>query len=891
MFNESSSCGRQAARKRCPAAAGGMKGFRCLPALGLLSLAIALAQAAPVYAQNAGETRDYAISSQPLGAALNQLALAADRQVMVPPELVRGHTAPALAGHYSLDAALRHLLAGSGLTYEITGTGTVIVKQTPPEEAHRQTKPVPATRQKANQKPEPTTLQSVTVTGTRIRGGTTPSPTINIGAQQIQDEGFTDLGEVIRSVPQNYAGGQNPGVTAGAGAGGFYNQNITGGSAANLRGIGQDATLTLLNGRRMSYGGYDQAVDISAIPVEAVDRIEIVTDGASAIYGSDAVGGVINVKLKRDFDGVAVGTRYGKATEGGLATHEYNVTAGTTWSTGGLIATWKKESNDPIYSDQRDYTKDMYGPTSLYQRADLRSGLFSMHQSLGDSVEMHLDALRTERNMQMEYGYSTVHYRYPTDTVTFLVSPSVVFSLPHDWAIDVSAAAGRDKTEFHAVGVTNATGEISLNRSFSYANKSRTYEAGAEGPLFALPGGDARLAVGTGYRHNDFLYLYVGSPTADGHQGSRFAYAELNLPLVGPDQSVAGIHRLELTGAVRTESHDSYGQVTTPKIGLLYSPSTDWTLKASWGKSFKAPTLYQGYIGQFGYLYPVTSLGGSGYAPNATALYLNGGNRALTPERAKTWSTSIAFHPEALPGMETELTGFFIDYTDRIIQPITSTSDVLTNPIYGEFVTRDPTAEKQAGVIAGLDQFLNYTSTPYDPADMAAIIDNRFVNAARQRIKGIDLSGSYRFDLATSRLTIRGSVSWLDSERTLASTSRFFDSAGILFYPAKLSSRVGAVWSRDRFTASLFGNYKSGVTNTAAGTKGASFTTFDTTLRYDTGPRDDAWSNLALELSAQNLFNREPPLYVTAAPSDAPYDSTNYSAIGRFLSLSISKRW
>jgi outer membrane receptor for ferrienterochelin and colicin len=490
-------------------------------------------------------------------------------------------------------------------------------------------------------------LQTVSVTGTRIRGGITASPTITIGAQQIQDEGFTDLGEVIRSVPQNFNGGQNPGVTPDAGAGGFYNANITGGSTANLRGIGQDATLTLLNGRRMSYGGYDQAVDISAIPVEAVNRIEIVTDGASAIYGSDAVGGVVNVMLKRDFDGVAIGTRYGKATESGLITREYNVTAGTTWSSGGLIATWKKESNDPIYADQRDYTQEMYGPATLYQGADVRSGLLSMHQSFGDSVELHLDALQTKRDMQRESGYSTTYQRSPTDTTTFLMSPSVAFSLPNDWTINVSATAGRDRTQFHVVGVTRATGETYLNRAFSYGNRSRTYEADAEGPLFSLPGGDARLAVGAGYRHNDFRYLYIGSPVADGKENSRFAYAELNLPLVNPDQDVAGINRLELTGAIRTEDYDSYGRVTTPKVGAIYSPGADWTLKGSWGKSFKEPTLFQGYIEQFSYLYPVAVFGGTGYAPDATALYLNGGNLALTPERATTWSTSIAFHPEA----------------------------------------------------------------------------------------------------------------------------------------------------------------------------------------------------------------------------------------------------
>jgi outer membrane receptor protein involved in Fe transport len=491
--------------------------------------------------------------------------------------------------------------------------------------------------------------------------------------------------------------------------------------------------------------------------------------------------------------------------------------------------------------------------------------------------------------MQRESGYSTTYQRAPTDTTTFLISPSVAFSLSNDWTINVSATAGRDRTQFHAIGVRRATGETYLNRAYSYGNRSRTYEADAEGPLFSLPAGDARLAVGTGYRHNDFRYLYTGTPVADGKEGSRFAYAELNLPLVGPDQNVAGIHRLELTGAIRTEDYDSYGRVTTPKVGLIYSPNADWTLKESWGKSFKEPTLFQGYIEQFSYLYPVAVFGGTGYAPDATALYLNGGNLALTPERATTWSTSIAFHPEALPRLETELTAFHIDYTDRIIQPITDIAGVLTNPIYTDFVVHDPTAGELANVVASTE-LTNYTGSSYDPGNVVAIVDNRFINASRQRVKGIDLSGSYRFDFASSRLTLRGAATWLDSERALTSTAAFSDASGILFYPAKLSARAGAVWTRGGLTASLFGNYKSGVTNPADGTKGGSFTTLDLTLRYDTSARDGIFSNMAFEASAQNLFDRDPPLYA-ASSGIVPYDSTNYSAIGRFLSLSISKRW
>lgn len=860
--------------KRHPAIKKARRKLLCSAMVLALSAGVV---ATNVNAQDAADVKRFEVPGQSAASALNQFAQQADITLVFSQDAVAGVVVRPLQGTFTTQDGLAAMLDGTGLVWQAVDNGTISIT--------RDGGGLPG-----NGDDGARDLEKVTVTGTRIRGGTTPSPIISIGAERIQEEGFTDLGQVMRSISQNYSGGQNPGVAAGAQAGGYYNQNVTGGSTVNLRGIGQDATLTLLNGRRMSYGGYDQAVDISAIPVEAVDRIEIVTDGASAIYGSDAVGGVVNVVLRREFDGVAVGARYGEATEGGLATHEYNVTAGSTWSSGGLFATLKRSSNDAIYASQRDYTGGLYHPATLYQEADLQSGLLSMHQSLGQSVEIHIDALRTKRDKLTMNGFAGRYMRIPADTTTTMVSPGLDFSLPGDWSLSLSAAFGKDKTNHSAHMLDNATGATLFNSGYNYGNKSRMYEVGAEGPVLTLPAGDARVAVGAGYRHNEFLYLFNGGPAADGEEGSRFAYAELNVPLVAPGQDITGVRRLALTGAVRTEDYDTFGRVTTPKVGLIYSPNTDFTLKTSWGKSFKAPTLYQGYIGQFSYLYPAATFGGVDQGADATVLYLNGGNLGLTPERARTLSASIAFHPETLPGLEAELTGFYIDYTDRIIQPITGTSDVLITPMYEDFILNFPTANEQASVIAST-RFSNYTDAPYDPDNLVAIIDNRFVNASTQRIKGIDLSGSYGIAFAEGRLTVRGSITWLDSERALTATSSFFEVAGTLFYPAKLNSRVGTVWSNSGFTVSAFGNYRSGVTNTLDGTKGGSFTTFDTTFRYDTGLGRALFSDMSFEFSAQNILNRAPPLHDTLDLTNAPYDSANYSAIGRYLSVSVSKRW
>lgn len=749
-------------------------------------------------------------------------------------------------------------------------------------------KPQPKKSTDKSATPAATNLQTVTVTGTRIRGGTTPSPVITIGSEQIQQEGFADLGEVIRSIPQNFSGGQNPGVTL-APSGPDSNQNVTGGSGINLRGLGPDATLTLLNGRRMSYGGFSQAVDISAIPVDAVERIEIVPDGASAIYGSDAVGGVANVILKRDFNGVTVGSRYGGATEGGLITREYKVTAGTTWATGGLIVAGGKTSNDPIYSDQRGYTLSMYRPSTLWQGSNLRSGLFSLHQSLGETVELHVDALGNDRDSHTSLAYPSVYYPYDVKTRTTLLAPSVEIGLPGDWALTLSGTVGKEKSSVAQPRVSRADGTITADGLETYRNKSLTYEIGAEGPLFTLPGGEARLATGAGYRYNDFLNLRDNTFNSGGDESSRFAYAELSLPLVGPEQRIGGIETLALTGAVRTEDSD-YGRVTTPKFGVFYSPSADFSMKASWGKSFKAPTLDQRYFVTNALYYTAATFGGAAYPTDAAVLGLSGGNPDLHPERARTWSASLAFHPQVLPQLETELTWFDIDYAQRVVTPITNT-DVLGNPIYADFVDYNPTKAMQATALADASNFYNYVGAPYDASKVVAIIDDRYTNASQQRIKGVDLSGSYRTDLGLGHLTFRGSISWLDSTQSLTASQDPYDLAGTLFNPARVNSRIGAVWQQGGFTASLFGNYKGGVTNIADGSKGASFTTFDATLHYDTGARDDAWSNLALELSAQNLLDRAPPLYTPISPTYAPYDSTNYSAMGRFVSLSVSKHW
>lgn len=843
----------------------------------------------------------YQIKAGDLDSALKQFASQSRMQLIYSAELVEGKQSAGLTGSYTPSEALGRLLEGKGIAWDAVNSATFVLreKEGPPHaEPSAETQPAPASGRLAES--EVQELGKLTVTGTRIRGGTTPSPVITIGIENIREEGFSDLGELIRSIPQNFAGGQNPGVVgAGANEGGSINhQNITGGSSLNLRGIGPDATLTLLNGRRMSYGGFVQAVDIGAIPVEAVDRIEIATDGASAIYGSDAVAGVGNVILRRGYDGVTLGVHYGTATDGGMTTREASATGGTTWSSGGLIAAFKSSSADPIFADQRVYTEAMSDPRSIYPSAGLRSGLFSGYQALGDSVELQLDVLRTERK-QYSYTPSVVTYaRILRESEVSLASPGLVFSLPRDWSLSISGTWGRDEATYDGFRVSRETKTATHTSSGCYCNESRAYEVGAEGPVFALGGGDARLAAGAGYRTNEYgsMDRLTGIPGDGGDERSRFAYAELSLPLIGPDSDKPGGQRLVLTAAGRAEDYDSFGSVTTPKLGFVYRPSADFTLKASWGRSFKMPTLLQRHQARTLYLWDARTVGGTGYPDGATVLMTFGGNRDLEPERARTSSASLAFHPEAIPGLDLELSWYDINYTDRVVNPVPNYLQGLSNPVYAEYVDYSPTSEDLAMLFAGAEEFYDVSSgAGYDPDDVVAVLSSHYINAASQRIKGIDLSGSYWFDLGSGRLTIRGALGWIHSSQRNSDGQDSFDLSGTLFNPADFKGRIGLVWNSGGLTASAFANHVGGVISDrvpGADEKTSSFTTFDATLRYGVGASGGAMSGVEFALSAQNLLDRVPPLYAVVTPATGiPYDSTNYSAIGRFVSVSASKRW
>ncbi|AXU20355.1 hypothetical protein C7W88_16885 [Novosphingobium sp. THN1] len=136
------------------------------------------------------------------------------------------------------------------------------------------------------------------------------------------------------------------------------NANIASGASINLRGLGTSSTLTLVDGNRLALGAASSIVDISLIPASAIERIEVLADGASAIYGSDAVAGVVNVRLRRGYEGAETSFRVGMAD--GFSEVQASQLAGLRWNSGSLMAAYEFYRRDRLGAQDRDYaTEDL----------------------------------------------------------------------------------------------------------------------------------------------------------------------------------------------------------------------------------------------------------------------------------------------------------------------------------------------------------------------------------------------------------------------------------------------------------------------------------------------------------------------------------------------------
>ena len=919
-------------------------------------------------------------------------------------ELSAIHTHP-VVGEYEPGQALDIMLQGTGLIYNFATDHSVSIKDTRTTEEQA---PPPPKKPEHHLAAAPPLVRNdsemmVTVTGSLIRGAVdVRSPIVDVTQKDLSYAPFPTVQDALYQLPIVSLDAPREDL-------GIYS-NYNWGSAINLRGLGVGATLVLVNGHRQPLSGLNSDfVDVSNIPVAAVDRIEILPQGASATYGSDAIAGVVNIILRDHFDGAKTSVHYG-GTPGGRDSTEVSQLLGTHWDSGNVMFVYEYLDASELPISARGYAasanKAPYGggdyrsfytapgnivdPNTLvpiyggttgtsstspqlsssinYENDLAKYGLFpqeTQHSVYGTGreeigpVELFAEGRFTQRSTYQTKAYqdttvslgpnnpynpfpgstTLVDYSFSgafgpvtfaNETRNYVSTLGARFKLWDDWQATLSETYGKERlyvnqynqfnsyeldtaadsssasTAFNPFGVTNPSA-LDLIRGAYLIHANSGIEATslvADGPVFNLPAGSVKLAAGLERREEslDQSQWYTG-PASPGqepitnrfsrHVGS--AFTELSVPLLGDPSNNHVAPRLELTLAGRYDDYTDFGHTTNPEFGVRWTPVDSLKLRASWGRSFRAPKLDDLYD---------TSGNASGLlllpdpkSPTGQSLVLamQGNNPNLKPETAKSWTTGFDVVPDFDPELALSVTYYSIDYTGQIAIPDTADPfDILTQESeWSGVITRNPTAAQIAAVCNRPDYLGSVAACL--ASNPAAIVDDRLANLASTQTNGLDLSIRQKLstDVGLFDLNFAGNYVF-HFDQKVSDTSPSVDILNTFQNPLKFRFRAVAAWDRhlpeeSGLGTSLSVNFTNGYTDSGSTSspKIGSLTTFDVQLRYHTAENSGWLGGMDFAINAVNVFNQSVPF----ADTNIGYDSANFQPLGRVLSFTLSKKW
>lgn len=336
----------------------------CLLPVGAISLST------PVMAQVNKVAYEFDLPAQPLETSLKQVSERQKLQIVFLTQDVRGVLAPAVRGTFSSVDVVRKLTAGSNLTVSTNGTDIILVKPKQAQSENSNTSEATSTRptglvqatspssnastsetneasrtatpnqatatSAANDQGAATKVEKIIVTGSNIKRVDRESgnPVQVISRSDILRAGISSAEQLVATISANGNGLDNMVSNQGGdfldGLSGGNRQTNNGAAGVSLRGLGPGSTLVLLNGRRMpSHGLTGSSVDLNTIPLAAIERVELLKDGGSSVYGADAVGGVINFILRKDFTGAEISIFVDQTQKSGGSVYRTNALFGT----------------------------------------------------------------------------------------------------------------------------------------------------------------------------------------------------------------------------------------------------------------------------------------------------------------------------------------------------------------------------------------------------------------------------------------------------------------------------------------------------------------------------------------------------------------------------------
>ncbi len=872
-----------------------------------------LAQGAPGPASRV----ETSIPPQDLRQALEKFAASRHIQVLYLTAALKGLRTRGASGELTADETLTRLLSGTGLKYRYVDADAIsIIAGSSGADSMRDTSAdgksarqsattpraagaaaqkhsdLPAGPRQSKKKPLAESnlpaLQEVIVTGTHIRGGPPPSaPIITITRQDIEDSGYQSVEQVMDSLPENFASvgsvqGYDIATQDAAG-------NIANGAAVDLNGLGFDSTLVLVNGHRLAPGGSSGAfTDISVIPLSAIERIEVMTQGASAIYGSDAIGGVVNYILKSDEEGADASVEYGSVTQGGLKDYRLSQSAGDSWAGGSGLLSYEYHQQTPLSGEDRPFSSSVasYEPTYLLPGFVQNDVYATASQDIGENTTLESDALYEHRDAQ-SLLMDTEILQDDSSSDQFSGGAEVSRQMPDQWV-----ATGRLD-----YGGNNLTYDNVLGTDYSRA-RLLSLSTGMNGPLFVIPTGAVEMAVGAQARRETFSLLQAGLDASDNPPVSKSrmidaVYGEARIPL-WPKGSAGGFPAASLDLAARFEHYTDFGSTMDPMAGLAWEPVRLFRVRGTVGRSFRAPNFSELYGTETAIL--VNSSVPNQSAPEAV-LFRAGSNPDLKPERSTEWTAGLDVLPQDSK-LTAGVTYFHVDFQDRIAAPdIPAFTALDQGGTYDAFIQHNPSTAELTSVADSATQYANATTFPgYGPpamlSDAVAVADDRLQNISALNVDGVDANVRRHGRLSRLTYSLGMEASYLlRYEEVLLPGTAAEDLLSTFENPVNLRGRLTASLGFRDVTVHGALNYTNHYHNAAGETpyRIGSWSTVDVGVAY----RLPAWSRLGdsrIQLNCTNCLNRLPPftgtgLYVFG------FDPLNASPLGRFVSAEVNVKW
>jgi iron complex outermembrane receptor protein len=959
----------------------------------LVCLALLLAPAAGAQESNKDSSRDsrnkeYSIdvAQQPLTRALEQLyhqthvyygyspASDAEEQMLVGP----------VRGRFTIEEALRRLLRPTGLTFSWTNSKTISIERPPPPPP--KVRPPPQVKRPQDvqrerrvisaEEPRPDKMEEVITSATLIQPFSAPAaPFLILDQDYIDSTGASTISDLLKYLTQQPYLRSEGSLSNGA-------------QYVELRGLGPDTTMVLINGHRVSPSATSftaNAFDLNQVPLSAVERLEVQLDSVSVRHGADAIGGVINIVLRDDIAHPIVDVRYGSADGGGeqreiafSAGHKREgVNAAVTLDyrdVGGLFGAQRDLWNNQDYRrfgslDRRSTLSSPGNVTAVLpgnlpglsapfaaipehtagpvtQLGEFRAGDFnyeslfqyipivpedtrasavaSAQVSITPDLVAAVELMAVDRRVRFQSTPSPVAAIVPgTNPYNTFQQPVLVSSLLADtdpvqvtfdsllirgaaslrgrantWDWEVSLLRSEEDAESRIVNVIDP---LRLAQVLADPDPTRTVNLLGPGPaatpgvlaslylppdidhyavdatqltgfasgrLFALPAGDMSAVIGTEWRKEAVQFdSLLGSFEREVAAG----FAELHLPVFGQAMQLPALRELSLTLGGRFDSYSDFGHIFNPQYGLVWKPLREVVVRATYGRSFRPPSLYDLYLPAVPreQAIPDPRRGG---AP-ANVAVTGGGNRELEATRGESFTAGIEFRPEAIELLRLSATYWRVRMDER----------VAAFPLAFALAH-----ESQLG-----DRVLRAQPTPEDLAagrpGVLLALDLSRLNFGRLITSGIDFGAGYEFDSSAGHFNVDVKATWVDEYEAL-------DLPGM---PAmdrvNIANSLGTIakwraigtfdWQRGSLGATTHIRYVPAYDDTLGDVRNGR--TLPSQVFLDFQLALDLWRGLELAVGASNALDERP--HFAEVNGIQGYDNSQGDLKGRFWYLRLGK--